>query len=423
MTTELDRSTRGPSARTVDVTSYEDTREAWTCPHLSAGLSGPGEEHFHLGTVMRLDGPAHVARRRAMGALLSRRGHEQFRERWLFPAADAGLADVLARRDADGFARVNIRKWALRVNQQLAAALTGLDKGTTPDGAQQLFELMEVVMRGRPQAFDVTLGTYDQNTPEARAALEARDTIVQDYYAPALERRKAMLASAAANSADQDGLPQDLLSLIAKGVDPAWLDPLMGQREAIFLLAAAVHTTSASLIWVLREVFSWLEVNPTQRHRLNEANFILRATQEALRLHPVVPGFPRLATEDVTLKSGKHIPEAAIALLRSGPADTDQSVFGADAFEFNPDREVRAGVNRFALAFGMGTHMCFGMPIVMGTGGIDGSLIYVLKKLFEAGVLPDESERAFDLPGTRGRFATNELGESYMVKFPPHEGG
>ena len=71
----------------------------------------------------------------------------------------------------------------------------------------------------------------------------------------------------------------------------------------------------------------------------------------------------------------------------------------------------------------MGTHMCFGMPIVMGTGGIDGSLIYVLKKLFAADVLPDESVPPFDLPGTRGRFATNELGESYMVKFPPQAVG
>ena len=344
-----------------------------------------------------------------MGALLSRRGHEMFRERWLFPAADAGLSAVLAQRDADGFARVNIRKWALRVNQQLAAALTGLDKGTTPEGAQQLFELMEIVLRGRPQAFDVTLGTYDQDTPDARAALQARDTIIEEFYAPALERRAAMAP---------EEMPQDLLSLIAKGTDPAWTEPAMGQREALFLLAAAVHTTSASLIWVLREVFDWAAANPTQQQRLTDSDFIVRATQEALRLHPVVPGFPRLATQDVVLKGGTAIPEASIALLRSGPADTDPTVFGPDALEFNPDRQVRPGVNRFALAFGMGTHMCFGMPIVMGTGGMDGSLIYVLKKLFDAGIQPDESAEALDLRSTRGRFATNELGDSYMVKFP-----
>lgn len=394
----------------VDVTSYEEAREAWTCPHLSAGLRGPGEEHFHEGTVMRLDGPAHVARRRAMGSLLSRRGHEQFRERWLFPAADAGLAEVLERRDADGFARVNIRKWALRVNQQLAAALTGLDKGTTPDGAQELFELMEIVLRGRPQAFDVTLGTYDQSTPSAQAALIARDTIISEFYMPALRRRHAMT---------EEEMPQDLLSLIAKGADPAWKDPAMGQREALFLLAAAVHTTAASLVWVLRELFDWLISNPMLRHRLKETDFIVRATQEALRLHPVVPGFPRLATENVTLKGGTQIPQGSIAVLRSGPADIDEKVFGADAREFNPDRPIRPGVSRFALAFGMGTHMCFGMPMVMGTGGLDGTLIYVLKKLFDAGIEPDESQAVFDLKNTRGRFATNELGDNYAVKFPP----
>jgi cytochrome P450 len=367
---------------------------------------------------MRLDGPPHVARRKAMGALLSRRGHEHFRQRWLFPAADAGLAEVLARPDADGFARVNIRKWALRVNQQLAAALTGLDEGTTPEGAQHLFELMDIVLRGRPQAFEVTLGTYDSETPEARAALAARDTIIKEFYAPSLQRRLSILDQIRLNQAKSEDMPQDLLALIAAGADPAWTDPAMGQREALFLLAAAVHTTSASLIWVLREVFEWARANPTQRHRFTDSSFILRATQEALRLHPVVPGFPRLATQDIALKSGTAIAHGAIAILRSGPANTDRATFGPDALEFNPDREVRPGINRFALAFGMGTHMCFGMPIVMGTGGMDGSLVYVVKKLFDAGIEPDESALHIDLPSTRGRFATHELGDSYMVKFP-----
>jgi len=210
---------------------------------------------------MRLDGPQHVARRKAMGTLLSRRGHEHFRERWLFPAADAGLAEVLARRDPDGFARVNIRKWALRVNQQLAAAITGLDGGTTPQGAQELFELMEIVLRGRPQAFDVTLGTYDSGTPTARAALAARQRIVDEFYKPALVRRVEMAGKIRLNEANPQDMPQDLLALIATGADPAWLDPAMGEREALFLLAAAVHTTSATLIWVLREIFAWAEAS------------------------------------------------------------------------------------------------------------------------------------------------------------------
>jgi len=72
------------------------------------------------------------------GTLLSRRGHEPLSRTLAVSPADAGLAEVLARRDPDGFARVNIRKWALRVNQQLAAAITGLDGGTTPQGAQEL---------------------------------------------------------------------------------------------------------------------------------------------------------------------------------------------------------------------------------------------------------------------------------------------
>ena len=42
------------------------------------------------------------------------------------------------------------------------------------------------------------------------------------------------------------------------------------------------------------------------------------------------------------------------------------------------------------------------------------------RKLFEAGIEPDEAALKIDLANTRGRFATNELGDSYLVKFPPN---
>jgi len=365
---------------------------------------------------MRLDGPPHALRRKIMGSLLSKRGHAQFRETWLFPAADAALDAVLRNPDPDGVARVDLLRWALRVNQQLAAAITGFDDATSPAGALKLFELMEVVLRGRPRAFTVTLGDYDPTTPDASAALRARQQIIHDFYAPSLARRRELVAEAqAAGIAVQ---PKDLLTLIAAGEDPAWLDPAMGERDALFLLAAAVHTTSASLVWTLREIFEWLRENPAGADRLGDANFILKAAQETLRLHPVVPGFPRLATEDVTLPSGTRIDAGAIAILRSGPASTAPEIFGADALRFNPDRQIPANVSRFGFAFGMGTHMCFGMPIVMGTGGLDGSLVYLLKKVLDAGVRPDERQPPFDLPDSRGQFATDRLGESYLVQFP-----
>jgi cytochrome P450 len=396
----------------IELVAYEDVVEAWKRAELSSGLTGPGEEHFHQGTVMRLDGEAHALRRKTLGALLSRRGHQHFREQWLYPAVKAALAKVLKAPGDDGFARVDLLRWARRVNQQLAAALTGLDGATTVEGAAHLFDLMELVLRGRPGAYQVVLGGYDPNTPTALAALDARQRIMDTFYAPALLRRRHMLEVGSE-------LPHDLLSLIARAADPAWMDPKMAERDAMFLLAAAVHTTSSTFIWVLRELFAWLNTNPKERHRIASDSFIYQAVQETLRLHPVVPGFPRLATQDVELKSGKQIPKGAIAILRSGPAGVATQIYGQDAKDFRPGRAIPSGATPFGLAFGMGTHMCFGMPIVLGSGGVDGSLVYLLRSVLSAGVVPDEDDASFNLTATRGVFSTGAPDDSYVVKFKP----
>jgi len=261
---------------------------------------------------------------------------------------------------------------------------------------------MEIVLRGRPQAFDVTLGTYDSATPTARAALAARQRIVDEFYNPSLARRVEMAGKIRLNEANPQDMPQDLLALIATGADPAWLDPAMGEREALFLLAPpCIPRLQLSFGCCARNFCvgggASDAATATYRAAVHSASNAGNAA-----LASVVPGFPRLATADVILKSGTEIPADAIAILRSGPANTDRSTFGEDSLEFDPDREIRPGINRFGLAFGMGTHMCFGMPIVMGTGGMDGSLVYLLKKLLDAAIEPDESSLRIDLPGTRG---------------------
>src|SRR3954468_3204194 len=282
---------------TVDVTEFDEVREAWKCPHLSAGLTGPGEHLFHQDTVMRLDGKEHLLRRRSMGLLLKRRGHAYFRDNFLFPKADAALAELLATPDADGYARVELLTWARRVNQQLAAAITGFDDATTPEGADELFELVQVMMKGRPGAFEVAMGGFDEHAPAAVAAAEARREVIDPFYREPMNQREELAARLEAGEIGEEALPQDLLMLMARRLDPRWGDPDIAEREALFLLAAGVHTTSSSLIWTLREIFEWLADHPEKRERLTDEHFILRAAHEALRLPPVVPGFPRLATE------------------------------------------------------------------------------------------------------------------------------
>jgi len=387
---------------TVELTRFNDVTTVWRCPHTSVQIGGKGDEHYHVGTVIRLDGDEHARRRKALGSLLARRGHAVFREKWLYPTADIAVAKLLEQAGPDG-AAIEVVTWGRRISQQLAAAVAGYDGGTTPEGADTLFEMSQVMIAGRPSVLKVISGSIDEEDPAHMAGLEAKREIIEMFHKPALSRREELVGKVEAGEMDAADLPLDFLTLAAQKIDPAWNDPGQVERDALLLMGAAVHTSTNSLVWALQEVFAWLDRNPDRAGDLLDEKFVLRLAQESLRLHPVVPGLTRLATENIDLPSGGSVPDGSVAMLRSGPASADPEIFGEDATEFNPDRPSPKKISRFGLAFGQGQHMCWGMPLVIGSGGVDGTLVYLLKKLLDAGVVPADDNTPFDLDNSRGR--------------------
>ncbi len=390
--------------RTVELTDFSDVTTLWRCPNTSVNIPGPGEEHFHAGTLTRIDGDEHTARRKALGALLAARGHAAFREKWLFPIADRAVQDLLALRVAgEAPPEIELVSWARRINQQLAAAVAGYDAGTTSSGADRLFDLLQIMIKGRPNSLKVLEGGFDKDDPDFIAGMKAVREIVEVFHKPALDRRMVLAEQASAGEIAQEDLPVDFLMLAAQKVDPAWNDPGLVERDALLLMGAAVHTTSNSLVWVLQEILLWLQQHPDDAGRIKDEKFVLHAAQESLRLHPVVAGFARQATEDIALPHGGVIEKGVVGMMRSGPASADTEVFGETAGDFDPDRPTSKRISRTGLAFGMGKHMCFGMPLVMGTNGLDGSLVYLLKLLLDAGVQPGNNPE-FDIAASRGKF-------------------
>jgi cytochrome P450 len=342
--------------------------------------------------------------------------HKWFRDHVLFPMIDRAMSAALAQRDPDGCARINLIPWAQLASFTMAAALTGFDGMEDPARADELFETTERMLKGRPSSYHVSQGKVDLDNPLLAASVEARTEIIEGYYRPAVARRRRMVEQVEAGTLAEDALPNDLIMLIALGVDPRWKDEALAERETLFLLNAAVHTTSVSLYWTLRELFQWRLENPDQAERFGDEQFLLRATQEAMRLHPVTMGFPRRVLE-ATEAGGQHFEEGNIALILPGPANVDSSVWGPDAAEFNPDRTVPTGVEPYGLAFGAGAHLCLGQPIVVGSEGIDGSLMYFLTTLLKTGIEEegyDHSQPA--LVEVRGTWSREP--ERYMVRFP-----
>jgi cytochrome P450 len=287
-----------------------------------------------------------------------------------------------------------------------------------PAKADELFEITERMLKGRPSSYHISQGKVDLDNPLLAASVEARTEILEHHYRPAVGRRRKLVEQVEAGTLAEDALPNDLVTLIVLGVDPRWKDEELAEREALFLLNAAVHTTSVSLYWTLRELSQWRREHPDQAGRLAEEQFLLRSTQEAMRLHPVTMGFPRRVLE-ATDAGGRHYEEGNIALILPGPANVDTSVWGPDAAEFNPDRTVPTGVEPYGLAFGAGAHLCLGQPIVVGSEGIDGSLMYFLTTLLKAGLEEEVGEDDPTQPSlleTRGTWSREP--ERYMVRFP-----
>jgi len=408
---------KGGPLSSTEITRYREAREAWRNPHLTPNIPGPGEMLFHKGVVCRIDGEEHVQRRRAMSRLLRRQNHKWFRDHVLFPTIDRAMAEALAKRDADGHSRINLIPWAQHASFATAAALTGFDGMADPIRADELFQITERMLKGRPSSYHVSQGKVDLDSPLLAASVAARTEILERHYRPAVERRRKLVEEVEAGRLAEDALPNDLVMLIVLGVDPRWKDEALAEREALFLLNAAVHTTSVSLYWSLRELFEWRRQHPDEAGRFGDQHFLLRATEEAMRLHPVTMGFPRRVLE-ATEAAGRRYEEGSVALILPGPANIDTSVWGPDAAEFNPDRTVPSGVEPYGLAFGAGAHLCFGQPIVVGSEGIDGSLMYFLTTLLKAGLEEDKGADDHSQPSlveTRGTWSREP--EVYMVRF------
>lgn len=109
----------------------------------------------------------------------------------------------------------------------------------------------------------------------------------------------------------------------------------------------------------------------TFKEAQSELPYLQAVMKEALRIHPAT-GLPmqRVVPAEGTTIAGHFIPGGASVGINSWVAHRNQSVFGRDAEEWRPERwlefeeQGRGGeVERYMLAFGMGSRTCIGKNI------------------------------------------------------------
>jgi cytochrome P450 len=333
----------------ITITGYDEAKEAYRQKNLRQALYDAGE--VIMGDVLvNLHGSEHRDRRRLENRLFRRETFELY-ERELFPPI---IEETLAPDLAAG--KTELVDLGHRMMMNLAALTAGVDRLLdTPDETRHLYRYLMLFIEGATLAHYT--GDKDAKRDEIAGELHKFDT---EFVTPSLERRKTMMDAG-------EELPKDVLSVLLANEDALHLPQDVIVREVAFYLLAGAHTSATAFTRVSHNIFKWLEAHPADAELVRtDRLFVQRCTQETIRLQPSSPVAMRWALDDIELKSGTSIPKGSKVVIDLLSVNRDESIFGADAADFDPHRETPDGIPAYGLSFGSGMHACIGMDLAAG---------------------------------------------------------
>lgn len=334
------------------LSSFEDVKLALGNLELSRSLDFERYERGNVleGVVMMLDGTQHRDRRRVENSLF-RREALIANEREVFPAVIRNtLAEVATAGEAD---LVSLGAFLAVV---LSARTAGIDFNL--ESLEERTDLVGFVrLFAKGISIDAALGDPDEIRRQVAKGLD--DFTVRFLDASRRRRVEAL------QKGEEQLSEQDLLTLLLTKSDDLGIDEAQIVRECAFFLEAGAHTSSQSLANSLHFIFRWLEQGGQREQLADDLALIQRFVHEALRLRPTNPRIRRRAMQGTTI--GSHAVEAGTLVeLDTGTANRDPSVYGEDADQFNPWRQVHATVPRYGHSFGGGIHACIGRNLAIG---------------------------------------------------------
>ncbi|KAK8142969.1 hypothetical protein G3M48_007908 [Beauveria asiatica] len=165
------------------------------------------------------------------------------------------------------------------------------------------------------------------------------------------------------------------------------LDRKMLRDQMLHLLVASRDTTASllcNLFFMLakepgmyetlrQEVLSVCGHAPPSPDQLKQMEYLRWCVQESLRLHPVIPTNAREATRDTTLPVGGGKDGSESLLVKKGTLivynvfamHRDETVFGADAAKFRPERWAGLRPGWGYLPFNGGPRICLGQQMAL----------------------------------------------------------
>jgi cytochrome P450 len=338
------------------VNTFDDARECYRHKDLRQALYDAGE--VIMGDVIvNLHGDEHRQRRRLENRLFRRDTFFEY-ERDLFPSI---IEDTVKPYIADG--RAELVSFGHQLMMNLAALTAGVDRPRgTPEETFHLYDYLKTFIEGATLAHYT--GDKQAKAAEVLAQLEAFDA---EFLDPGVARRNVLLEQFDAGEITEDELPKDVLLVLLRNQDKIPLSRESLRREIAFYLLAGAHTSATAFTRCMHNIFKWLEEHPADADRVrNDRVFVQRATHETIRLQGSSPTSQRWALTDIELASGIKIAKGDRVTIDLLTANRSTEIYGPDAEDFNPDRDLADGVTPWGLSFGQGMHACIGQDLAAG---------------------------------------------------------
>jgi cytochrome P450 len=393
----------------ITVTDYKQASETLRLTDLRQSLYDEGAILMEK-VLVNLHGAEHRARRN-VEAKVFRRDFFHWYEREIFPTT---LNETL--RPYLNAGKLDLVDFGFRVMMNLTADFAGVDRPKrTAEETAQLLRILRTF--GKAATLGQALGNRDEIRAEISQALLEFDT---DFFQVSLQRRQGLLAQLEHGEISEDDLPRDVLVELLRNRSETPIEPDVLMKEIGFFLLAGAFTSIHTFSHAMHEIFCWRVSHPedAQRYR-DDPLFLQKAIHESMRLHPSSPTAGRRPTCPVQLPTGDQATPADHVSVDLLSANRDPKIFGADAADYCPHRDIPRGIGPYGLSFGTGMHACIGLNLAAGTlPKADtvasehqlGTVTLIARELIRHGARPDP-----DQPGVVDRSTIRNNWASYPI--------
>lgn len=361
--------------------------------------------------LVNLHGKEHQMRRKVEAKILRPNFYRWYETEVFKKTLDETITPYLKEGKAD------LVDLSYRILLNLTADFSGIDR---PNKSVAETERILSMLRtfGKAATLGQAKGDKDAISNEINDSIEAFN---KEFYKPSKQKRLEYLNRFKLGEISESDVPKDVLTELLKNQGKLGLSDDIILKETAFYLLAGAFTSIHTLTHAMHELFERMK-DPTQENRLmNEPIYLQRCIHESMRLHPSSPTAMRRPTCPYQTNDGKTLNNSDTLVINLMEANRDVSVFGLDAKEHNPERNLPSGVPPYGLSFGKGMHACIGVNLAAGiipkedTDPLThqyGIITLTAKKLLEYGAAPNKNK-----PGVVDRSTVRNNWSSYPILF------